>query len=167
MQDMARNGAALSATAYYAAVDAITQLRQRMQVFFARYDLILTPSIAALPGPRPSRFRRPLTASPPVRAAMRYSRPSPTWVAAPRSACLARRRKADCRSASSLSARSDRTRRCSTLRLSLSERARGPSEVQCDLPVIARCRLLLLRRSLDECAALHDQRHMPALRGQQ
>jgi aspartyl-tRNA(Asn)/glutamyl-tRNA(Gln) amidotransferase subunit A len=47
MQDMARNGAAVSATAYYGAIDVITQLRQTLHAFFARYDLILTPSIAA------------------------------------------------------------------------------------------------------------------------
>jgi len=56
MQDMARAGAALSATAYYAAVDVITQLRQTLHAFFARTDLIMTPSIAALSWPAAEPF---------------------------------------------------------------------------------------------------------------
>ena len=48
MRDMAHNGTAVSATTYYGAIDVITQLRQTLHAFFARYDLILTPSIAAL-----------------------------------------------------------------------------------------------------------------------
>jgi aspartyl-tRNA(Asn)/glutamyl-tRNA(Gln) amidotransferase subunit A len=56
MQDMARAGAALSATAYYAAVDVITQLRQTLHAFFARIDLIMTPSIAALSWPAAEPF---------------------------------------------------------------------------------------------------------------
>ena len=56
MQDLARAGAALSATAYYAAVDVITQLRQTLHAFFARIDLIMTPSIAALSWPAAEPF---------------------------------------------------------------------------------------------------------------
>jgi aspartyl-tRNA(Asn)/glutamyl-tRNA(Gln) amidotransferase subunit A len=56
MQDMARNGATVPATAYYGAIDAITRLRQTLHAFFARYDLILTPSIAALSWPAAEPF---------------------------------------------------------------------------------------------------------------
>ena len=56
MQDMARAGAALSATAYYAAVDVITQLRQTLHAFFERTDLMMTPSIAALSWPAAEPF---------------------------------------------------------------------------------------------------------------
>jgi aspartyl-tRNA(Asn)/glutamyl-tRNA(Gln) amidotransferase subunit A len=48
MREMARNGATLSALDYYGAVDVITRLRETMHAFFSRYDLILTPTIAAL-----------------------------------------------------------------------------------------------------------------------
>ncbi|HKS60205.1 MAG TPA: amidase, partial [Xanthobacteraceae bacterium] len=56
MQEMARAGAALPATAYYAAVDAITQLRQGLHAFFTHTDLIMTPSIAALSWPAAEPF---------------------------------------------------------------------------------------------------------------
>jgi aspartyl-tRNA(Asn)/glutamyl-tRNA(Gln) amidotransferase subunit A len=56
MQDMARNGTTVPATAYYGAIDAITRLRQTLHAFFARYDLTLTPSIAALSWPAAEPF---------------------------------------------------------------------------------------------------------------
>jgi aspartyl-tRNA(Asn)/glutamyl-tRNA(Gln) amidotransferase subunit A len=56
MQDMARAGNALSATDYYAAVDIILALRQRLADFFVRTDLILTPAIAALSWPAAEPF---------------------------------------------------------------------------------------------------------------
>jgi aspartyl-tRNA(Asn)/glutamyl-tRNA(Gln) amidotransferase subunit A len=56
MQEMARSGAALSAIAYCGAIDVITQHRQTMHAFFARYDLILTPAIAALSWPAAEPF---------------------------------------------------------------------------------------------------------------
>jgi aspartyl-tRNA(Asn)/glutamyl-tRNA(Gln) amidotransferase subunit A len=56
MQDMARSGATVSATTYYGAIDVITQLRQTLHAFFTRYDLILTPTIAALSWPAAEPF---------------------------------------------------------------------------------------------------------------
>jgi aspartyl-tRNA(Asn)/glutamyl-tRNA(Gln) amidotransferase subunit A len=56
MQEMARSGAAVAATAYYGAIDTITRLRQTLHAFFSRYDLILTPSIAALSWPAAEPF---------------------------------------------------------------------------------------------------------------
>jgi aspartyl-tRNA(Asn)/glutamyl-tRNA(Gln) amidotransferase subunit A len=56
MREMARNGAAVLATAYYGAIDMITRLRQTLHAFFTRYDLILTPSIAALSWPAAEPF---------------------------------------------------------------------------------------------------------------
>ena len=56
MQDMARSGHALSATDYYAAVEVILALRQRLAEFFVRTDLILTPTIAALSWPAAEPF---------------------------------------------------------------------------------------------------------------
>ena len=56
MQDMARAGHALSAADYYAAVEVILALRQRLAEFFARTDLILTPTIAALSWPAAEPF---------------------------------------------------------------------------------------------------------------
>jgi aspartyl-tRNA(Asn)/glutamyl-tRNA(Gln) amidotransferase subunit A len=56
MQEMARSGAAVSATAYYGAIDVMTQLRRALHVFFTRYDLILTPTIAALSWPATESF---------------------------------------------------------------------------------------------------------------
>jgi aspartyl-tRNA(Asn)/glutamyl-tRNA(Gln) amidotransferase subunit A len=56
MQEMARTGATISATTYYGAVNVITQLRQTLHAFFGRFDLILTPSIAALSWPAAEPF---------------------------------------------------------------------------------------------------------------
>jgi aspartyl-tRNA(Asn)/glutamyl-tRNA(Gln) amidotransferase subunit A len=65
MQDMVRNGTTVPATKYYGAVDAITQLRQTLHAFFMRYDLIMTPTIAALSWPAAAPFP-PTIASQPV-----------------------------------------------------------------------------------------------------
>jgi aspartyl-tRNA(Asn)/glutamyl-tRNA(Gln) amidotransferase subunit A len=56
MQDMARAGAAVPATTYYGAIDVLTQLRQTLHAFFARFDLILMPTIAALSWPAAEAF---------------------------------------------------------------------------------------------------------------
>ena len=56
MQEMARAGAAVAATAYYGAVETIMRLRQTLHMFFTQYDLILTPSIAALSWPAAESF---------------------------------------------------------------------------------------------------------------
>lgn len=50
-QDMARVGRAMSATDYYAAIDIVIKLRETMTAFFERYDLMMTPTTAALPWP--------------------------------------------------------------------------------------------------------------------
>ena len=56
MQDMVRNGAALSGTAYYEAINVVIRLRETLHDFFSRFDLILTPSIAALSWPAAEPF---------------------------------------------------------------------------------------------------------------
>jgi len=56
MQEMAANGGALSATDYYTALEIVVNLRQQLSDFFTRYDLILTPSIAALAWPADQPF---------------------------------------------------------------------------------------------------------------
>jgi len=56
MQDMVRAGRAITATDYYAAVDVITKLRETMAAFFERYDLMMTPTTAALPWPTTEPF---------------------------------------------------------------------------------------------------------------
>lgn len=50
-QEMARAGRAVSGTDYYAAIDVVTKLRETMTAFFERYDLMMTPTTAALPWP--------------------------------------------------------------------------------------------------------------------
>jgi aspartyl-tRNA(Asn)/glutamyl-tRNA(Gln) amidotransferase subunit A len=56
MQDLARAGRGLSATAYYEAVDVMTALRQSIDIFFSGYDLLMTPTTAALPWPATEPF---------------------------------------------------------------------------------------------------------------
>jgi aspartyl-tRNA(Asn)/glutamyl-tRNA(Gln) amidotransferase subunit A len=56
MQEMARAGRALTATDYYAAIAIVLALRQQLAAFFTRYDLILTPTIAALSWPAAEPF---------------------------------------------------------------------------------------------------------------
>jgi aspartyl-tRNA(Asn)/glutamyl-tRNA(Gln) amidotransferase subunit A len=56
MQEMVRNGTAVPATTYCGAIDVIAQLRRTLHAFFARCDLILTPSIAALSWPAAEPF---------------------------------------------------------------------------------------------------------------
>jgi aspartyl-tRNA(Asn)/glutamyl-tRNA(Gln) amidotransferase subunit A len=51
LQEMALDGASYSATRYLAARNTIDAMRKRMSVFFAEYDLILTPTAAAMPWP--------------------------------------------------------------------------------------------------------------------
>jgi aspartyl-tRNA(Asn)/glutamyl-tRNA(Gln) amidotransferase subunit A len=48
---MAASGAKLSAVEYLGALDAVRGLRQEVEKLFLRYDLILTPTAAALPWP--------------------------------------------------------------------------------------------------------------------
>jgi aspartyl-tRNA(Asn)/glutamyl-tRNA(Gln) amidotransferase subunit A len=56
MQEMARAGRAVPATDYYAAIAIVLELRQKLAAFFSRYDLILTPAIAALAWPAAEPF---------------------------------------------------------------------------------------------------------------
>ncbi len=51
IREMAENGAALTAMQYYAALGEIAALRRQLGEFFANYDVLLTPSAAALPWP--------------------------------------------------------------------------------------------------------------------
>jgi aspartyl-tRNA(Asn)/glutamyl-tRNA(Gln) amidotransferase subunit A len=51
IEEMATKGAALTAADYYAALQVIKGLRTKLSLFFDRYDLIMTPSAAALPWP--------------------------------------------------------------------------------------------------------------------
>jgi aspartyl-tRNA(Asn)/glutamyl-tRNA(Gln) amidotransferase subunit A len=48
---MAEAGAQLSAVAYLGALDSVIKLRRNVEQLFERYDLILTPTAAALPWP--------------------------------------------------------------------------------------------------------------------
>jgi aspartyl-tRNA(Asn)/glutamyl-tRNA(Gln) amidotransferase subunit A len=48
---MAASGAQLSAVQYLGALDAVAELRREVEQLFRRYDLILTPTAAALPWP--------------------------------------------------------------------------------------------------------------------
>lgn len=56
MQETARAGAAVPATTYYEAVEIMLRLRQTLRTFFTRYDLMLTPAIAALSWPAAAPF---------------------------------------------------------------------------------------------------------------
>jgi aspartyl-tRNA(Asn)/glutamyl-tRNA(Gln) amidotransferase subunit A len=56
IEEMAVKGSALTATEYYAALEAIKALQANLSTFFERYDLIMTPSAAALPWPAENAF---------------------------------------------------------------------------------------------------------------
>jgi aspartyl-tRNA(Asn)/glutamyl-tRNA(Gln) amidotransferase subunit A len=51
IEQMATSGLAISATGYYAAMDTLKALQSDLSVLFGRYDLIMTPTAAALPWP--------------------------------------------------------------------------------------------------------------------
>ena len=51
MADMARAGAAYSATDYLASLDAIGTLKREFDALFAQIDILLTPTTAAMPWP--------------------------------------------------------------------------------------------------------------------
>lgn len=51
LADMARNGRRFTAADYLAALDAIKAVGREFDALFARYDLLLTPSAAAMPWP--------------------------------------------------------------------------------------------------------------------
>jgi len=54
--DMAAQGAALPAATLWALVETIEQLRRDTAQLFSRYDLVVTPSAAALPWPAAQGF---------------------------------------------------------------------------------------------------------------
>jgi aspartyl-tRNA(Asn)/glutamyl-tRNA(Gln) amidotransferase subunit A len=56
IEQMATSGLAIPATDYYAALDAVKTLQSALAVFFERYDMILTPTTAALPWPAAEAF---------------------------------------------------------------------------------------------------------------
>jgi aspartyl-tRNA(Asn)/glutamyl-tRNA(Gln) amidotransferase subunit A len=51
IEEMAVKGSTVTATAYYAALEAIKVLQANLSLFFDQYELIMTPSAAALPWP--------------------------------------------------------------------------------------------------------------------
>ncbi len=55
---MAESGARLAATEYFDALHAALKLRENLSVFFKGWDLILTPSAAALPWPKSEAYPR-------------------------------------------------------------------------------------------------------------
>jgi aspartyl-tRNA(Asn)/glutamyl-tRNA(Gln) amidotransferase subunit A len=58
MQESAAKGAGVSATDYYSALGAVRVLKTNLALFFDRYDLIMTPSAAALPWPAEEPYPR-------------------------------------------------------------------------------------------------------------
>ena len=56
IEDMAASGMARKATECFAALDAVKELRRTVSVFFSQYDLIMTPTAAALPWPAAEPF---------------------------------------------------------------------------------------------------------------
>jgi len=56
IEEMAVKGSTVTATEYYAALEAVKALQAKLSIFFARYDLIMTPSAAALPWPAEKAF---------------------------------------------------------------------------------------------------------------
>jgi aspartyl-tRNA(Asn)/glutamyl-tRNA(Gln) amidotransferase subunit A len=56
IEEMAVNGAARSGVEYFFALDAVRELERNLSMFFSRYDLILTPTAAALPWPAEQPF---------------------------------------------------------------------------------------------------------------
>ncbi|MBV9273611.1 MAG: amidase [Verrucomicrobia bacterium] len=60
LEEMARNGAGRTGTEYFAALSAVETLSRSLSLFFQEFDVILTPSAAALPWaatePFPSRI---------------------------------------------------------------------------------------------------------------
>jgi len=56
IEEMALNGMARKGTEYFAALDAVKELQRSLSLFFGRYDLIMTPTAAALPWPAAEPF---------------------------------------------------------------------------------------------------------------
>jgi aspartyl-tRNA(Asn)/glutamyl-tRNA(Gln) amidotransferase subunit A len=51
LEEMAKNGEKRTGSEYVAALEAVSYLRKTLTIFFSEYDVILTPSAAALPWP--------------------------------------------------------------------------------------------------------------------
>lgn len=58
MAESAAKGAAATAADYYSALEAVRVLKTNLFLFFDRYDLIMTPSAAALPWPAEEAYPR-------------------------------------------------------------------------------------------------------------
>ena len=56
IEEMGVNGMARKGTEYFNALDAIKELQRSLSVFFSRYDLVMTPTAAALPWPATEPF---------------------------------------------------------------------------------------------------------------
>jgi aspartyl-tRNA(Asn)/glutamyl-tRNA(Gln) amidotransferase subunit A len=58
IEEMAVKGSTVTGADYYAALDAVKALQANLSLFFNRYDLIMTPSAAALPWPAETAYPR-------------------------------------------------------------------------------------------------------------
>jgi aspartyl-tRNA(Asn)/glutamyl-tRNA(Gln) amidotransferase subunit A len=58
IEEMAVKGMTVTGAEYYTALEAIKMLRADLSLFFDRYDLIMTPSAAALPWPAEAAYPR-------------------------------------------------------------------------------------------------------------
>jgi aspartyl-tRNA(Asn)/glutamyl-tRNA(Gln) amidotransferase subunit A len=56
IEEMGINGMARKATEYFNALDAVKELQRTLALFFSRYDLVMTPTAAALPWPATEPF---------------------------------------------------------------------------------------------------------------
>jgi aspartyl-tRNA(Asn)/glutamyl-tRNA(Gln) amidotransferase subunit A len=56
LEEMAKNGEKRTGSEYVAALDTVKGLRKTLAIFFSEYDVILTPSAAALPWPAAEPF---------------------------------------------------------------------------------------------------------------
>jgi aspartyl-tRNA(Asn)/glutamyl-tRNA(Gln) amidotransferase subunit A len=56
IEELALNGMVRKGTELFAALDAVSKLQRTLSIFFKRYDLIMTPTAAALPWPAQQPF---------------------------------------------------------------------------------------------------------------
>jgi aspartyl-tRNA(Asn)/glutamyl-tRNA(Gln) amidotransferase subunit A len=112
MQEMARAGRAVAATDYYAAIAIVLALRQQLAAFFSRYDLILTPTIAALSWPAAEPFPPTIAGQAVGPRGHAVFTAFANMAGCPAISIPCAARKMDCRSASSSSARSAGTNCC-------------------------------------------------------
>jgi hypothetical protein len=101
LEEMAANGKARTGQEYFAASNTFKELEQSLSLFFNDCDVILTPTVAALPWPATEPYPKRIDGQE-VRPRTILSSPdSPTFRAALESAFHAILRPAACRSASS------------------------------------------------------------------